>query len=82
MKGGVLAVAEFYLHRTGMEKAVECGLLRPVSSVQQGVPAGIDLVPEVGGVLQTSVVIGDREIMMIHPGDLRGIDEPSAGLLI
>ena len=82
MEGGVLAVAEFYLHRARTEEAVECGLLGPMGGVKQGIPAGIDLVPKVHGVLESSVIVGDREIMMVGPGDLRGIDKPSAGLLV
>ena len=63
LEGGVLRIAEFYLHRARTEETVECGLLGPVSSVKQGVPAGIDLIPEVSSVLQTSVV---RSESLLH----------------
>ena len=65
-----------------MEKVVVCVLVGPMSGVQQGVPAGIDLVPKICGVLQASIVVGNGEVVVVDSSNLRSIDEPSASLII
>ena len=61
---------------------VVCGLIGPMGGVKQGIPAGIDLVPKVHGVLQMSIVVENGEVVVVHSGNLWSVDEPSASLLI
>ena len=49
---------------------VVCGLIGPMGGVKQGIPAGIDLVPKVRGVLQMSIVVENGEVVVVHSGNL------------
>jgi hypothetical protein len=82
LEGSVWGVAEFDLHRARAQKAVVGGLVRPMGGVKKGIFAHAYLVPKVHGILEAAVVIGDGEVVVIDAGDLRGVEEPSAGLLV
>jgi hypothetical protein len=82
LEGSVWGVAEFDLHRARAQETVVCGLVWPMGGVEEGVLAGANLVPKVRGVLKAAVIVGNGEVVVIDASDLRGIEEPPAGLLV
>ena len=52
LEGSIGGVAEFsgYLHRARAQEMVECGLVRPMGGMEQGVLASANIVPKVHGV--------------------------------